>query len=247
MRLSRRAAGRLLGGLAAATAVDGSRSPAGAEATAAYDAWAAGYDDLDAADSLPARLFGLDSLRSSLVSRARGRVLEVGVGTGANLPLYLSGVSSVVGIDASAGMLARARERVRLSLPSIELQVADASALPFAAQSFDTVVCTFALCTFANPSAALRECARVLVPSGRLLLLEHAASASPIVRGYQDALAQPVEAMSKGVRWNLRLATLASAAGFEVVGRRDALAGTVVALELRLSDIEPSEIEESKL
>ncbi|WP_394361179.1 class I SAM-dependent methyltransferase [Amycolatopsis sp. SB7-3] len=128
------------------------------------------------------KLFG-DS-RAWACGQATGDVLEVAVGTGLNLPLYPDGVT-LTGIDLSDGMLAIARGRAeRLGHP-VTLRRADAHALPFDADSFDTVVCTLGLCAIPDDGKALREMARVLRPGGRLILLDHIVSSSRAVRGLQ--------------------------------------------------------------
>ena len=110
--------------------------------------------------------------RTRLCAQARGRVLEVAVGTGHNLPYYRDGVD-LTGIDLSPVMLGRARERAaRLGLRA-ELSEGDAQALRFAEASFDTVVCAMALCVIPDQRRALEEAGRVLRPGGVLLLVDH--------------------------------------------------------------------------
>ncbi|MFJ8915458.1 class I SAM-dependent methyltransferase [Amycolatopsis sp. NPDC102389] len=128
------------------------------------------------------KLFG-DS-RAWACGQATGDVLEVAVGTGLNLPLY-PGEVTLTGIDLGDGMLAIARARAeRLGHP-VTLRRADAHDLPFDAESFDTVVCTLGLCAIPDDGKALREMARVLRPTGRLILLDHIASSSRAIRGLQ--------------------------------------------------------------
>lgn len=146
-----------------------------------------------------------------MTAQARGDVLEVAVGTGLNLPLYAwqsRQLTSLTGVDISAGMLDAAAGRVG-SLPGarlaaqwpaqaaaaadadadasvpVRLQQADAGALPFSDASFDAVLDTFSLCVFDRPGPALAEMARVLRPGGRLLLLEHSRSDNPLLGAYQ--------------------------------------------------------------
>lgn len=125
--------------------------------------------------------------RAWICSRASGDVLEVGVGTGRNLPFYPDGVR-LMGIDLSPAMLAIARERARRLGPAADLREGDAQALSFPDQSFDSVVCTLALCSIPDDRRAIAEMKRVLRPGGRLLLLEHVAGSSPVVRALQWAL-----------------------------------------------------------
>jgi methyltransferase OMS1 len=149
---------------------------------ALYDAEAATYDSAYSG-SVVSRAIQFDKLRESVTSKASGAVLELGVGTGLNLPLYkASAVSSVFGIDVSAGMLEQAQRRVA-ALPigkRVQLELGDASALPFDNDRFDTVVDTFSLCVFEKPGGVLAEAKRVLKPGGRLIVLEH--DDSPVSR-----------------------------------------------------------------
>lgn len=111
--------------------------------------------------------------REWICGRASGRTLEVAVGTGRNLSLYDDSVD-LTGIDLSPGMLAVARRRAGELRHPVELREADAEHLPFADGSFDTVVCTLAVCAIPDRPAAIAEMHRVLRPGGLLLLLDHA-------------------------------------------------------------------------
>lgn len=120
----------------------------------------------------------LDDDRRSLMAEARGRVLELGVGTGANLAFYPPAVTEVVGIDPHPAVLERAartaRELERGGAPyRVRIHRSDAERLPYEDASFDTVVAFLTLCTIPDFAAAAREAHRVLRPDGRLLVLEH--------------------------------------------------------------------------
>ena len=123
--------------------------------------------------------------RKWVADNAAGRVLEVAVGTGRNLPYYPSG-ASVTGIDLSGAMISIARTRV--SEQAAALQIADAQHLPFPDNCFDTVVATLALCSIPDDAAATREMARVLRPDGTLVLLEHVRSPQRFIRFAQRLL-----------------------------------------------------------
>lgn len=130
--------------------------------------------------------------RRWVCARARGQVLEIGVGTGANLALLPSDVR-LTGVDTSEGMLRRARAKVGAGGPAqVELLVADAMDLPFADGQFDTVLATYVLCNVPGLRGALVEALRVLRPGGDLLLADHVVSTSWAVRLGQRA----VEAVS---------------------------------------------------
>jgi ubiquinone/menaquinone biosynthesis C-methylase UbiE len=120
-------------------------------------------------------------------SQATGDVLEVAVGTGLNLDKYPPD-ARLTGIDFSAQMLEIARVRANSLGRNVRLQQADAHALPFDDATFDTVVCTFALCSIPDIDTALDEMTRVLRPGGNLILVDHVASSSRIARGVQRAL-----------------------------------------------------------
>ncbi len=122
--------------------------------------------------------------RGWVCSRARGRVLEIGVGTGLNLGRYPAG-TRVVGIDLSSAMLDIARQRAGRLGRAVDLRPGDAEALEFADESFDSVVITFALSTIPDPRGALAEAKRVLAPGGGLLVLDHGQSRDPFVRAVQ--------------------------------------------------------------
>lgn len=128
------------------------------------------------------RLFG-DS-REWACGQASGEVLEVAVGTGLNLAWYPEGVT-LTGLDLSSGMLELARERARALGREVTLREGNAHELPFEGASFDTVVCTFGLCAIPDPAAAVGEMARVLRPGGRLILVDHVAGSSFLVRAAQ--------------------------------------------------------------
>lgn len=125
--------------------------------------------------------------RAWVCSKAAGETLEVGVGTGLNLPFYPADVQ-LTGIDVSSAMLAIARRRANDLDRAAELRQADAHALPFPDGSFDTVVCTFSLCAIPDERRAVSEMKRVLRPGGRLLLADHVAGSTWPVRAVQRLL-----------------------------------------------------------
>lgn len=147
-----------------------------------YDREASKYDEVIAFSERV--IFG--GGRRWVCSQATGDTLEIALGTGRNLPFYPP-EARLTGIELSAAMLALARRRAEElhaqgSGPTIvELRQGDAQALPFAAASFDTVVCTLALCAIPDDRLAMAEAHRVLRPGGRLLLLEHVRSPNLLV------------------------------------------------------------------
>jgi ubiquinone/menaquinone biosynthesis C-methylase UbiE len=122
--------------------------------------------------------------REKVCARAEGEVLELAAGTARNLPHYPPDVT-ITGIELSPEMAALGRQRAAELGREIDLRVGDAERLEFADESFDTVVCTYGLCTIPDDAAAVREAKRVLRPGGRLLLAEHVRSPNPVVRAIE--------------------------------------------------------------
>lgn len=198
-----------------------------------YDAYAPTYDVLDGGQAA-ARL-GFDELRRSAVSRAHGDVLEVGVGTGLNLPLYdWTSVRSLVALDASSGMLGVARARVdELGVgDKVTLKQGDVAALPFPDGTFDFVLDTFSLCVFPDPEAAMREMRRVLKPTGSIFAVEHQ-RAGGLLGAYQDLTEPLVTPQSKGCVWNQDVRAIAARAGLRETRAVEATLGAIVSLQLR--------------
>ncbi len=119
--------------------------------------------------------------REWVCAQAVGETLEVAVGTGLNLPFYSAEVT-LTGVDLSPAMLAVARKRAADLGREVTLREANAEALPFGDGSFDTVVCTLALCSIPDDRAAIAQMYRVLRAGGRLLLLDHVAAPNPVLR-----------------------------------------------------------------
>ena len=133
------------------------------------------YDD--EMDFFERRITGTEH-RGWACSRAIGATLEVGIGTGLNLPHYPVGLNPT-GLDLSPEMLALARARAQQEGRGVELLEADAQDLPFPDECFDTVVCTYALCSVPDDSRVVSEMGRVLKPGGRLILVDHVRSTFP--------------------------------------------------------------------
>jgi len=132
-------------------------------------------------------MFSLRKPRARLVAEARGKVLEIGVGTGLNFRHY-NGIESLEGIEPDPHMLARAQKRAARRPFPVNLQRCGAEALPFADATFDTVVGTWVLCTIPEYEQALKEMLRVLKPGGRLLFVEHTRSRFRRAEALQDQL-----------------------------------------------------------
>ncbi len=183
-----------------------------ADVTARYDRIARFYDIVDRPMDL---LGGVARRRRRLLARARGATLEIGVGTGRNLDAYPPD-ADVIGIDASANMLARARRRAdRLGVP-IRIELADVQQLPFADATFDTVVATCVFCSVADPVAGLREVARVVRPGGQVLLLEHVRPRTPLL-GWLFDLVNPVVRRFVGPNINRRTEDNIAQSGLDMI------------------------------
>ena len=145
---------------------------------------AANYDRL----SRKSEEAGLRAMRQQLLADAAGRVLEIGAGTGANLPHYNGAVESLVVTEPEPPMLRRLQRAAHEHVPSARVLRAPAEDLPFEDDSFDTVVSTLVLCGVDDQPRALREARRVLRPGGRLLFLEHVRSDDPGLARFQDRM-----------------------------------------------------------
>lgn len=167
--------------------------------------------------------------RRRLWDGVRGRALEIGVGTGAGLPCHPPGVE-VVGVDASAAMLARARRQAERLARKVELICADLHSLPFLDRSFDYVLGSFVFCSVGEPLTALRELARVLRPGGELRLLEH-------VRPRSDRFTRVLDVLAP--HFSKRTWELLPQAGWEIVREEDLDRWGLVRLYIaRLRDVD---------
>jgi SAM-dependent methyltransferase len=143
---------------------------------------------------------GLREMRRELLAQARGRTIEVGAGTGANLGLYPEALTELVLAEPDPHMLKQLRAKAGDGDPQIVQ--ASAERLPFEDASFDTAVFTLVLCTAPDPTAALAEAARILRPGGRMLFLEHVRAKDPGLARWQDRLEGPWRFMGDGCHCN---------------------------------------------
>jgi ubiquinone/menaquinone biosynthesis C-methylase UbiE len=155
--------------------------------------------------------------RLQIVPQAQGRVLEIGIGSGLNLAYYdAARVSAIVGVDPSAAMQKLARERAaRIAIP-VEMIALELGQIQAADASFDSIVCTFTLCTIADAVAALREMRRVLKPGGRLLFCEHGLAPDAGVVRWQHRLTPYWKPLAGGCHLNRDIPALLAAGGFHL-------------------------------
>ena len=153
--------------------------------------------------------------RRKVVPLARGRVLEIGIGTGLNLEHYdKARVEKIVGVDPALEMHRLARKRIASAGLPVELVGLSAEKIPFEAGSFDTVVVTYSLCTIPDPLAALAEMRRVLKPGGKLIFCEHGLAPDPSVRRWQERLTPLWSKIAGGCHLNRDIPALLKEAGF---------------------------------
>jgi ubiquinone/menaquinone biosynthesis C-methylase UbiE len=155
--------------------------------------------------------------RRRVIPMAEGRVLEIGVGSGLNLPFYGRNTERVIGIDPSARLLGRARKAAVGSPVAVTLLECSAEAIPLENRSVDTVVSTWTLCTIPDVHRALGELRRVLKPGGRLLFIEHGRSPEPYVCRWQDRLTPVWRRVAGGCHLNRAIGPMIEESGFEIV------------------------------
>jgi ubiquinone/menaquinone biosynthesis C-methylase UbiE len=158
----------------------------------------------------------LRALRERVVGEAHGRVLEIGIGSGRNLPFYRREVEAVLGIDPSPELLALARRQAAWVHFPVQLRRGSAEQLPLEDYSVDSVVMTWTLCSVAEPESALSEIRRVLRPGGALLFIEHGQAPEPAVARWQDRLTPLWRPLAGGCHLNRPIDRLVGAAGLRL-------------------------------
>jgi ubiquinone/menaquinone biosynthesis C-methylase UbiE len=157
-------------------------------------------------------------LRIRALEPSRGRVLEVGFGTGLNIRCYPGTVDELVGLDTEIMMARRVRQRILESRFPVLLELHDGSErLPFPDSAFDTVVTTFTVCSIKNVQRALKEIRRVVKPTGAYLFLEHGRSDDRRIARFQDRLNPIQKIIGAGCNLNRKIDQLISDAGFEMI------------------------------
>ena len=154
--------------------------------------------------------------RTRCLQDVKGVVLEIGFGTGLNLPHYPPTVTKIVGVDPSETSAKLARKRIAASPVPIETIGLSAEKLPVPDGSFDSIVSTFTLCTIPDVSSALLEVRRALAPDGRFYFVEHGLAQEPHVERWQHRLNPINQRVLGGCNLNRPIATLIEQAGFEI-------------------------------
>ena len=158
----------------------------------------------------------MGELREALLAGVEGEVLEIGAGTGWNLPHYRA-ATRVVAVEPDAGMAKRLPEKLAQARVPVEVVTTQAESLPFPDASFDAVVSTFVLCSVEDPPRVLAELRRVLRPAGRLVLLEHVRGTGRTER-WQNRLTGLHRTLAGNCHLNRDTRTAVGQAGFDVAG-----------------------------
>jgi ubiquinone/menaquinone biosynthesis C-methylase UbiE len=158
----------------------------------------------------------LQPYRERVISHAVGRVLEVGFGSGLNLPFYGPRVQEILGLEPSARLTAMAQRAVAHSEAPVIFIASSAETIPIENRSIDTVVTTWTLCSIPDAARALAEMRRVLKPAGQLLFVEHGLAPEDDVRKWQHRLTPMWKRISGGCHLDRPIGKLIEGAGFRM-------------------------------
>jgi ubiquinone/menaquinone biosynthesis C-methylase UbiE len=155
--------------------------------------------------------------RKSILKNVSGEVLEIGFGTGLNLPHYRSSVTKLTIVDKNPGMNKQAQERISASKIKVDNKVLNGEKLPFEDESFDSVVSTFTLCSIQNIDKSLKELHRVLKPDGKFFFQEHGLANEPKIRKWQNRLNYFQRVLADGCNLNRDIKFLIEKSGFNII------------------------------
>lgn len=171
------------------------------------------------------------SIRSQLLAKASGKVLELGSGTGINFPLYRD-VQSVIAIEPNPYMSDRATENKAHANVPVEIVQAGAEKLPFEDHSFDTVVATLVFCTIPDPEMAMQEMKRVCKPNGTILMFEHVKMRTPFLSKLQDWLTPAWKKVCDGCCLNRETEKLIKQNGLSIIDKKEFYSGLFITMEI---------------
>ena len=154
--------------------------------------------------------------RERVIGAAEGRVLEIGVGSGMNLPFYRPPVREVLALEPAPRLMTMARTASRASSMPVTFLEASAEAIPLDKHSVDTIVTTWTLCSIPQAATALADMRRVMRPGGKLLFVEHGLAPDQGVRRWQDRLTPAWRCISGGCHLNRPIRSMIEAAGFRI-------------------------------
>lgn len=155
-------------------------------------------------------------LRAAWIPQAKGDVVEIGIGSGLNVPFYSAQVRHLLGVDPSLELQQMAKKRTTSHLDVEFISQSAEQRLPLPDASIDTIVITWSLCSIPNPDEALCQMRRVLKPDGQLLFIEHGRSHDSSVAAWQDRLTPVWKHVAGGCHMNRKVDELISAAGFRI-------------------------------
>lgn len=157
--------------------------------------------------------------RKDILTHVRGDILEIGFGTGLNLPCYPDFVREITVLETNEGMNLLANERMRKSPIHVHFKLLSAETLPFQDKTFDSIVSTFTFCSIRNIDAAMKELYRVLKPNGQLLFLEHGLSPDKRVGFMQSFLNPFYKLFSDGCNLNRNMIHIIEKPGFKIISQ----------------------------
>jgi ubiquinone/menaquinone biosynthesis C-methylase UbiE len=150
----------------------------------------------------------LQQYRQEMLKDVSGEILEIGFGTGLNLPHYPEQVTKITTVEPNLGMQKLARSRIEQSQITVDYKVLNGESLPMRDATFDTVVCTWTLCSISLVEQAIAEVERVLKPGGKFLFIEHGLSQDPSIQVWQNRLTPIQKVIADGCHLNRRIKEL---------------------------------------